>query len=589
MHIRSQLVLSAICAPPCAISGHLSHKSCKASPGTPGWPSETQWNHLNQSLGGRLLQPTPPAAVCHPDWPNYSPSACSDVKSNWSVYEYHCGNPVSVMWDQFTNDTCLPNEYFPCRAGGYPAYVVNATTPEHVKLGIDFARKHEVRLVVKNTGHDYLGRSIAPGALSLWTHHLNDIKYHEGALKLHGCDTTIPGNAVTVGAGAQMYDIYSATDEFNETIVGGGGKTVGIGGYITGGGHSILAPRHGLAADQVLQMELVTPTGQILTVNENQHSDLFWAMRGGGGSTFGVLTKVTLKTHPSPKLLSSALLLVTTPDAPFLYDLIAYTLSMFPTLGDAGLSGYSFITSGIPNPMPSPGAPAELAGVIGQFILQDTEDTQYLENILAPLNQTIQTRWSAGVQMIVGNVAYGSFLEWFDDHYDQGTAGNSSYLVSRLLDKPALQNDQASLARAVKAALSVSGGIGAFLVSGKGVHDVKPRGGSDAVNPGWRKSYVHALTAQGFPPFNETARIEAIDNLNEAFEPLRRLAPDTGAYINEALPFESDWQHTFWGDNYERLLEIKRSVDPHDVLWCAPCVGNERWKQRHDGRLCKVE
>lgn len=150
-------------------------------------------------------------------------------------------------------------------------------------------------MVVKNTGHDYLGRSIAPGALSLWTHHLNDIKYHEGAFKLDGCDTTIPGNAVTVGAGAQMYDIYSATDEFNETIVGGGGKTVGIGGYITGGGHSILAPRYGLAADQVLQMELVTPTGQILTVNENQHSDLFWAMRGVSSLT--QTTSKSLTTH----------------------------------------------------------------------------------------------------------------------------------------------------------------------------------------------------------------------------------------------------------------------------------------------------
>lgn len=77
-----------------------------------------------------------------------------------------------------------------------------------------------------------------------------------------------------------MYDIYTATDEHNQTIVGGGGKSVGIGGYITGGGHSALAPRYGLAADQVLQMELVTPSGEILTVNENQHSDLFWAMRG---------------------------------------------------------------------------------------------------------------------------------------------------------------------------------------------------------------------------------------------------------------------------------------------------------------------
>ncbi|KAF7557179.1 hypothetical protein G7Z17_g865 [Cylindrodendrum hubeiense] len=437
------------------------------------------------------------------------------------------------MWDQFTNDTCLPNEDFPCTATGYPAYVVNATTPKHVKLGIDFARKHHIRLVVKNTGHDFIGRSIAPGALSLWTHHLNDIEYHEGSFKLDGCDTIIPGNAVTVGAGAQMYDIYSATDKFNETIVGGGGKSVGIGGYITGGGHSILSPRYGLAADQVLQMELVTPTGKTLTVNENQHFDLFWAMRGGGGSTFGVITAVTLKTHPSPKLLSSSWMLLTDPDAPFLYDAIAYTLSQFPSLGDAGLSGYSVSISSMPNPIPSPGGHTEIAGIGGRFILQDTEDVQHMEDLLAPLNETIQARWAGSVQVILDTVFYGSFLEWFNVYYDQGTAGNSSYLVSRLLDKSALESNATSLAAAVKEAMRTSGNFMAYIVSGRGVHDAVPRGGSDAANPGWRKSYVHSITAQGFPAFNETARSETISDLNGAFELIRELAPDTGAYINE--------------------------------------------------------
>lgn len=133
---------------------------------------------------------------------------------------------------------------------------------------------------MKNTGHDYIGRSIAPGALSIWTHHLNGILIHKDEFTLDGCDVTIEGPAVTIGAGAQMWDVYSATDAINQTIVGGGGKSVGIGGYITGGGHSILSPRYGLAADQVLQMEMVTPGGEIVTINERQHSDLFWAMRG---------------------------------------------------------------------------------------------------------------------------------------------------------------------------------------------------------------------------------------------------------------------------------------------------------------------
>lgn len=133
---------------------------------------------------------------------------------------------------------------------------------------------------MKASGHDYLGRSIAPGSLSIWTHYLNAIAIHEDEFKLDGSDTVIPGTAVTVGAGAQMYDIYTATDAINRTIVGGGGKSVAVGGFVTGGGHSVLAPRYGLAADQVLQMEMVTPSGEIITVNENQHPDLFWAMCG---------------------------------------------------------------------------------------------------------------------------------------------------------------------------------------------------------------------------------------------------------------------------------------------------------------------
>lgn len=135
-------------------------------------------------------------------------------------------------------------------------------------------------MIVKNTGHDFLGRSNAPGALSIWTHHLKDFIYYADNFALTGSGTIIPGSAVTIGSGSQMYDLYLATDAYNQTLVGGGGKTVGIGGYITGGGHSSLAPRYGLGSDSVLEMEVVTPAGEILTVNEDLHPDLFWALRG---------------------------------------------------------------------------------------------------------------------------------------------------------------------------------------------------------------------------------------------------------------------------------------------------------------------
>ena len=125
-----------------------------------------------------------------------------------------------------------------------------------------------------------MGRSVAPGSLSLWTHHLKSIKYHKNHFKLYNSKTSIKGDAVTAGAGAQMYDVYTYLDKYKRVVVGGGGKSVGLGGYVTGGGHSLLSPRFGLAVDQVLQMEVVTPGGRILTINEDNHPDLFWAMRG---------------------------------------------------------------------------------------------------------------------------------------------------------------------------------------------------------------------------------------------------------------------------------------------------------------------
>lgn len=74
---------------------------------------------------------------------------------------------------------------------------------------------------------------------------------------------------------------------------------------------------------------------------------------------------------------------------------------------------------------------------------------------------------------------------------------------------------------------------------------------------------------------------------NTYVKALRDLAPDTGAYVNEADGNEPNFQKAFWGSNYKRLLEIKRKIDPDDVLWCTPCVGNERWKEVGDD-LCRI-
>lgn len=114
--------------------------SCKAFPGTSDWPSPETWATLNATTEGRLLQPLPPGAVCHSTQPNYNATLCSYVQYYWQNEFFHDQDPVSAEWDNWNNDSCLPDPNAPCSSDGYPVYVINATEAKHVKAGIDFGK-----------------------------------------------------------------------------------------------------------------------------------------------------------------------------------------------------------------------------------------------------------------------------------------------------------------------------------------------------------------------------------------------------------------------------------------------------------------
>ena len=141
------------------LASALTHNpKCKTAPGTASWPAENEWASLNRSISGHLIKTIPPGAVCHPTQPNFNILNCPTVQAGWLTSKWHTDDPVSVIGDNWSNNTCLPVPTFPCSGEGYPVYVVNATRPEDVKKGMDFARKNNIRLIVKGTGHDYLGR-----------------------------------------------------------------------------------------------------------------------------------------------------------------------------------------------------------------------------------------------------------------------------------------------------------------------------------------------------------------------------------------------------------------------------------------------
>src|SRR5262249_44610027 len=160
---------------------------------------------------------------------------------------------------------------------------------------------------VKGGGHSYQGTSNAPDSLLIWTRRMTGATIH-AAFVPQGCEHTVqPQPAVTLGAGClwgQAYD--TVTTKGGKYAQGGGCLTVGVSGLIQSGGFGSVSKHYGLAASGLLEAEVVTADGHIRIANRCTHDDLFWALKGGGGGSFGVVSKVTLRLHDLPAFFGAA-------------------------------------------------------------------------------------------------------------------------------------------------------------------------------------------------------------------------------------------------------------------------------------------
>jgi len=564
-----------------------SQAACKVTPEDPGWPSLQEWDTFNTSLGGALLRPALPGGVCHPGQPNYDAALCPNITTLWDTSLYfHEDDPISNAFNNWNNDSCLPDPQTPCSGEGYPIYVVNATKPEHVQKAVDFAREKNIRLNVKCSGGDYLGRSVAPNSLSIWVRNMHSIQLHDNFVPQGGgkdCNCIPEGldpftSAITFAAGDTNGDVYAAASTIGMAVPVTGGHMVCYGGYVTGGGHSVLGARHGLAADLVLELTVVTPDGKLIVANACQNRDLFWALRGGGGATFGIIVSFTLALYPDQPTD-----LVITGIGPFVnnslhfYDAAAYAFTQYPGIVDAGWAGYGFV-------QPSN---STVPGVGSQFYVDwfgfGRNATQLIE-LVAPIANYINVTWPNEFQVFVTVISFPSFYAYWSSNTDTGSpVGVDIVIGSRLLDKKAIDNR--NLASFLQRAIIPGGQITEYMMGGPGVHS-KPLS-LNAVCPAWRTAYSHSVVGVGWSPFNTAMENQQLNLLDSFVEALIELAPDMGAYVNEADPFQENYHEVFWGANYPRLLDIKKKVDLHDVLWCRACVGNEGWQEVGD-RLCQV-
>ena len=149
---------------------------------------------------------------------------------------------------------------------------------DHQRLGTIIGEAMKTAYGYLATGHDNPGRSSGGRSLSIWTHYMTDSNYND-AFTPARCSCP-PTPALTVGAGLQGIEVQAKAAAHNKTVVTGATGSVGFLGLFGGGGHGPTSSEYGLASDQVLEIQVVSAAGEILTANECQNSDLFYALRG---------------------------------------------------------------------------------------------------------------------------------------------------------------------------------------------------------------------------------------------------------------------------------------------------------------------
>ncbi|EON65973.1 hypothetical protein W97_05215 [Coniosporium apollinis CBS 100218] len=579
-----------------------SSTECKCTPSDHCWPSDDDWSTLNDTLSGRLIRGVPPASVCYQSSPNYNPTSCAHVASQWTNSSFHAEDPISIDYPIWANNSCPP--IFPngtsvtgdpnagnrgCSLGRYPVYVVNATEASHVQAALKFAKERNIRLNVKNTGHNFPGRSTAFGSLSIWTHHFRGITFHDD-FKPDSCSLNTTGEqmAATIAAGEQGFTVYEAMAEHGAIAVGGANPTVGIVGWFTGGGHGWLSSTYGMGADNLLQATVVTPDGEVVVINACLHPELFFAIRGGGGGTYGIILEAVMKAYPTPQTTFFSLqLALLNPNATSEYwDLMAYIHSEMPRLNEGGMQGYY----GMLGP---PVAPT--LAMYGAFFLYDKPNGT-VEALFAPIKDRLDRE--------SGLVFHNTTVQWAPTFFDmykavimpESVATGGSAMGSRLIPKQTVTEEVEHVARMFEAIgpkldVDIQGFAANPVLLGHMIANSDNRDLDIGLNPAWRDAVTHLIVIEGW---NEGAPREEIDAVYEDIThnktyTLRELAPDSGAYFNECDPFEPDWQFAFFGKNYQRLRQVKKTYDPDGLLWCRSCVGSEEWVEEADGSLCRLE
>ncbi|HWE24625.1 MAG TPA: FAD-binding oxidoreductase [Myxococcales bacterium] len=479
-------------------------------------------------------------------------------------------------------------------------YAVVAENTEDVAAAVDFARQHRLRLVVKGTGHDYLGRSNAPDSLLVWTHKMRQVTVHD-AFVARSCPPTQPTPpAVSVRSGTRWLDVYQeVTVRRGRYVQGGGCTSVGAaGGFMQGGGFGSWSKKYGIAAASLLEAEVVTADGTVRIANACRNQDLFWALRGGGGGTFGIVTRVTLETHPLPDFFGAVDgSIVAKDDASFLELLERFLV---------------FYRESLSNEHWGEQVKVRRNNTLELSLVFQGMSAKQAEEIWRPFRNWVEAKGSsltmkAGYFEIPGNRMWDYLylskipnaivaderttesanpLWWWAGDADQVSTYWAAY-TSRWIPLSLFQD--ANVKQLASALFEASRRWTVGLHFNKGQAGASPeamrRGRETSMNPAVFDAAALAIVAageRGFPgvPGHEPDKAKAeraSAGVHAAMKIIRDATPSSGSYLNETDYFEPDWQQEFWGENYAALLRIKQKYDPDGLFFCHHCVGSESW------------
>lgn len=380
-----------------------------------------------------------------------------------------------------------------------------------------------------------------------------------------------------MGAGTQGFKAFEVAAKNGLRVTGGSCPSVGLaGGYTQGGGHGALNTVYGLSADQVLEWEVVTPSGQLVTATPtNKYSDLYWALSGGGAGTFGVVTSMTSRAHPDG-IVSVVNFIFT--DAGVSRDDFWSTLTSF----HAGLSsihgarGQSVVTI-------AGGSTFILNGVT--FV---DKDEAYVREQIAPWLADLTSK---GVTFEPNFKTYPNYYEYYEALFGplpNGLFPSAQLSVSRLVSPEVIAQNNTLLT----AALREVGESGPFFLalSSLGLPEREKTDPANAVPRQWRTAetlWVTTLPWDFSIPREEMLAI-GDDLLKRVLPIMERVTPGAIGYGNEGNARQADWQSAFYGENYNRLRNIKRKYDPEGLLYAVTAVGSEDWTVELDGRMCRV-